>query len=181
MGRQANLEIFIKADDPYSYILLQALASIKNRFSVNLTFYVIKDIDLHMFPCLNMWHEYANYDAYHLAKLYNLKFPCLADLPKLTSTDIENIAYALAAIEQENSFLNDATQLLYDFWHNTKRPKPNDRNRDRLAKKLIRNQKLLKKRLLLRRNDQFWRRLVLGHRSGGSYRKTVALSKLSLQ
>jgi hypothetical protein len=80
--QEAVLEIFIKVDDPYSYLLIQALASIKSRFSITLKFHVFNDIDPQMYPRLAMWQQYANYDAYHLAKLYGFQFPCQSKLPK---------------------------------------------------------------------------------------------------
>ena len=44
-GKSPTLEIFLKADDPYSYLLIQALRNIHSRFNVSLKFHVFHDID----------------------------------------------------------------------------------------------------------------------------------------
>ncbi len=141
--QEAVLEIFIKADDPYSYLLIQALTSIESRFSIKLKFYVFNDIDLQMYPRLEMWQQYSNYDAYHLAKLYGFQFPCRSKLPKLNKDAIITLACALVAIEQEDEFLRKANRILTEFWFNSIPPTPAIYNKERSLAKLRINQALL--------------------------------------
>jgi len=143
LHQEAVLEIFIKADDPYSYLLIQALASIESRFSINLKFYVFNDIEPQMYPRLEMWKQYANYDAYHLAKLYGFQFPPLEKLPKLNEGTIKSLACALVAIEQDDDFLSKANHILTGFWFNSRPPNTVIFNQEKSLAKLIINQALL--------------------------------------
>jgi 2-hydroxychromene-2-carboxylate isomerase len=143
LNQEAILEVFIKADDPYSYLLIQALASIESRFSINLKFYVFNDIDPQMYPQLEMWQRYANYDAYHIAKLYGFQFPSSEKLPKLNEDAIKTLTCALVAIEQDDEFLSKADGILTDFWFNSVLPASGTFNRENSLSKLIINQTLL--------------------------------------
>ena len=143
LHQEPVLEIFIKADDPYSYLLIQAMASIESRFSINLKFYVFNDIDQQMYPRLEMWQQYASYDVYHLAKLYGFQFPCQGKLPKLDGDVIKTLACALVAIEQDDEFLSKANRILTEFWFNSILPTSAIFNRERSLAKLLINQALL--------------------------------------
>ncbi len=143
MFKNAVLEVFIKADDPYSYLLIQALASVKARFDVKLKFYVFNDIDEQMYPRLEMWNQYANYDAYHLAKLYDFRFPCKENLPKVSADEINILACKLVEIEEDDDFISKANSILTNFWFHTTQTETNNYNREKSFKKLVNNQAVL--------------------------------------
>ncbi|MFT4653954.1 MAG: 2-hydroxychromene-2-carboxylate isomerase [Patiriisocius sp.] len=115
-GQPATLDIFLKADDPYSYLLLQALISIEKRFKVVLKFHVFHEIDGEMFPRLDMWLDYTKYDAYHLAKLYDFRFPSKDELPAIDKAITKKLSLALVNIEKDDQFISQAIQLLDQYW-----------------------------------------------------------------
>lgn len=137
------LDIFIKADDPYSYLLIQALPSIKSRFNISLKFHVFNEIDLQMYPKLQMWNKYASYDAYYIAKLYGFKFPSQDNTPKISVDEINTLTYKLVEIEHEENFIEQADNLLSNFWFSSTQPFPLNSNQDELFKKLHRNKTAL--------------------------------------
>ncbi|WP_158657731.1 DsbA family protein [Agarilytica rhodophyticola] len=115
-GQAYVINIFIKPDDPYSYLLLQALPSIQARFSIAMRFHVINDLDEQMYPRLDMLRAYATYDAHQLAQLYSLDFP--EEVPHVNQTDTETLSYYLVALKNDESFITQARHLLEQFWFN---------------------------------------------------------------
>jgi len=115
---QPTLDIFLKADDPYSYLLIQALYDFNSRFNVSLKFHVFQEIDSEMYPRFEMWREYAKHDAYFLAKLYGYRFPAKIHLPVSDAKTANKLACSLVRIENDDHFLQKATLLLDNFWIN---------------------------------------------------------------
>ncbi|MEZ9197646.1 DsbA family protein [Shewanella sp. 10N.286.54.B9] len=89
-----NLKVFIKIDDPYSYILLQALARFVPRYSAStslkLSFHPICSYAKNAFPEPILWQQNAFSDCQYLAKLYGLNFP---------DTDLSNRSHKIKAIK----------------------------------------------------------------------------------
>ncbi|MFQ3172902.1 MAG: 2-hydroxychromene-2-carboxylate isomerase [Oleispira sp.] len=115
-GQSPTLDVFLKADDPYSYLLLQALPSIKARFKVTLKFHVFQEIDTEMFPRLDMLQDYSKYDAYPLAQLYNFRFPAQDQLCAISKDITNKLSLALVNIEMAEDFITQATALLDQYW-----------------------------------------------------------------
>lgn len=89
-----NLKVFIKIDDPYSYILLQMLPRLLAHYDVsiplNLSFHPISSHAQDAFPEPLLWQENAVNDCQYLAKLYGLNFP---------DTDLSNRSHKIMAIK----------------------------------------------------------------------------------
>lgn len=115
-GQPATLDIFLKTDDPYSYLLLQALPSIEKRFKVMCKFHVFQEIDGDMFPRLDMWLDYTKHDAYHLATLYNFRFPSKDNLPNIDKETTDKLSLALVNIETDKAFISEGITLLEQYW-----------------------------------------------------------------
>ena len=131
-GQQRNIDVFLKVDDPYSYLLVQVLETFTARYEVKLTFHVFIDQDASMFPRLAMWRAHAIKDAAHLAKLYHLNEPSSepnielsikpisdrAETPdsKATQQEVTAVAQALVHIESSEHFLTQASTLLAALW-----------------------------------------------------------------
>lgn len=114
LKQEPILDIFLKVDDPYSYLLIQVLVSFRSRFSVQLRFHVVQTIDPEMFPKLEMWVKNASIDAHHLAQLYDLEFP--GKVTPLDTKQVELLTYQLVAIEGRNDFLETANKKLHSLW-----------------------------------------------------------------
>ena len=51
-----KLEVFLRIDDPYSYLLVQVLEDLLERFSLQAEFHVIGKFNEDMFPELKKWY-----------------------------------------------------------------------------------------------------------------------------
>ena len=71
--KPACLSVFVKIDDPYSYLLIQALPSIEARFNVTFDIKVICSVQNDMFPEPELWARHALLDANHVASLYQFE------------------------------------------------------------------------------------------------------------
>ncbi len=109
------LDIFLRINDPYSYLLVQVLDDIVDRFNIELSLHTVFNINQDMFPELTMWQKNAFYDALSLAELYDLKFP---GQPFEVSND-RLAKYTLQLIDAEKT-ANPTSQFkeIFDhFWH----------------------------------------------------------------
>ncbi|MCL1051401.1 DsbA family protein [Shewanella abyssi] len=80
LRRQSHcLKVFIKIDDPYSFILLQALAQFISRYAslmpLNITFHPVLIVEENAFPEPVLWQKNAISDSQYLAKLYCFHSP----------------------------------------------------------------------------------------------------------
>ena len=121
-GQPATFDIFLKTDDPYSYLLLQALPLIEKRFKVIFKFHVFQEINGDMFPRLDMWLDYTKRDAYHLAKLYDFRFPSKDELPGIDKEITHKLSLALVNIETDEAFISKAIKYLDQYWFQGKSP-----------------------------------------------------------
>ncbi|ARU59330.1 DSBA-like thioredoxin domain-containing protein [Oleiphilus messinensis] len=109
-----ELDIFIRADDPYSFLLIQVLESFLDRFNVVAHYHVTQRSQPDMFPEEGLWHAYACHDAYHLARLYGLKFPLRQHEPD--HQRIRAVTKSLVAQETQSDFVQIANRLLHSLW-----------------------------------------------------------------
>jgi hypothetical protein len=142
----ATLDIFLKTDDPYSYLLLQALPSIEKRFKVTFKFHVFQEINSDMFPRLDMWLDYTKRDAYHLAKLYDFRFPSKDELPGIDKEITHKLSLALVNIETDEAFISKAIKLLDQYWFQGISPALEDAWVKQNQQKLTESYELLTKR-----------------------------------
>ncbi|MBM7422467.1 DsbA family protein [Spongiibacter marinus] len=112
-GRPHTLDVFIRVDDPYSYLLLQVMDDVCSRFNVEVKWWVIVESPEDMYPEKTMWREYACRDAEHLARLYNLDFP--SQLPALEQAAIDHTAVSLLSLPVDD-FPRQARGLLAALW-----------------------------------------------------------------
>jgi len=86
LGRSHNIEIYLRINDPYSYLLVQVLADLELRFDVHMEFRTILNLQQDMYPEAEMWHDNGFLDATHLADLYQLEWP--SEAPNKATNDI---------------------------------------------------------------------------------------------
>ena len=70
-----KIAVYLRINDPYSYLLVQVLAELDQRYDVCIRIHTIKQLRDDMYPEPEMWHDNAFIDAGHLANLYNLNWP----------------------------------------------------------------------------------------------------------
>lgn len=78
LGQAHCVDVYIRINDPYSYLLVQVLEDFERRYHVTIRCKTIMTLQDDMYPEADMWHANAFVDAGYLAKLYGLIFPALA-------------------------------------------------------------------------------------------------------
>jgi 2-hydroxychromene-2-carboxylate isomerase len=111
-----QLEVFLKIDDPYSLLLVQALPTLEKKYRVAIIARVIINSDPVMFPELTMWNKHSINDAMHLANVYHLHFPCSA--AEITH-QARSVFTASCAVQQkidEGASWTGIAELLLAYW-----------------------------------------------------------------
>lgn len=75
LGRSHHIDVYLRINDPYSYLLVQVLADFEQRFDVGIQFKTILNLQQDMYAEETMWHDNGFLDATHLADLYKLEWP----------------------------------------------------------------------------------------------------------
>ncbi|MCL1057319.1 DsbA family protein [Shewanella gelidimarina] len=144
-----SLKVFIKIDDPYSYILLQALAHFIPRYvpsmSLNIVFYPLISVPENAFPEPILWQKNAVSDCQYLAKLY-----CFDSV----NSDIEHhqsdkvaATKALLACGSTAADIHHLVKIFADFWQgkNCHQPKTTLQFSPQEKTSLSRNSDLIQK------------------------------------
>ncbi|TQV67796.1 hypothetical protein FKG94_25030 [Exilibacterium tricleocarpae] len=108
------VEVFLRIDDPYSYLLLQVLPQLQQRFTCRLRCCTTLELAQEMFPDYRKWEQNACRDGVYLAGLYGLAFP--ARPPAFTPAAITAATAQLAAAETEPDFIGRALNIYHAFW-----------------------------------------------------------------
>jgi 2-hydroxychromene-2-carboxylate isomerase len=95
--RPHQLDCYLRINDPYSYLLVQVMPSLQGRFSVQIGFRTILELQDDMYPEPQMWHDNAFIDACLLAELYHLSMPEQA--PESDDKRVADYTAALMAME----------------------------------------------------------------------------------
>lgn len=112
-NRPHEAEIFIRADDPYSYLLVQVLTSFLDRFQIKASFKTVLDLQEGMYLEPEKWLANAMLDARRLAKLYGVDFD--AKTPPSTEL-IEKATICLLEAEKGAGYLDCAQEVLHKLW-----------------------------------------------------------------
>lgn len=140
-GQPREIVVFIAADDPYSFVLLQVLPEFIKRFNLEITLITIEEYQSDMFPDLDKWRNNALLDAQRLAELYQLKPPL--DSGQLGTEYISQMTAKLLVAESQENPLRSLLLLLSEFW--TSQPVESATTPAKNLEKLKRNQQRLKK------------------------------------
>ncbi|PID42051.1 MAG: hypothetical protein CSB48_12355 [Proteobacteria bacterium] len=117
-GQTHTLDVFIKPDDPYSYLLVQVLDDLLNRFTVDIAIHTVMHLPEEAFPKREMWDMNALKDARWLAELYQLDFP--ANEP--SAKDPTPFLHALLAAETEKQATGTVLTVFRHYWSDSKDP-----------------------------------------------------------
>ena len=118
-GNNPTLDIFLRLDDPYSYLLIQVLDHFLSRFNVDAKFHTVLELQESMFPAMEMWYQNASHDAFHLAELYNLDFPNEDTVLRDRALQERGTAELLKAelhTENQSSFISTAKKIFQAAW-----------------------------------------------------------------
>jgi 2-hydroxychromene-2-carboxylate isomerase len=106
-----TLDVFIKLDDPYSWLLLQALPELQQRFSLTIELHAIHTLADEMFPEKEKWRQLALNDSLLLAKTYQLN--AASAYPK---GRVEAYLPEFVQATQSNNPLVSTSEVFERFW-----------------------------------------------------------------
>jgi len=111
-GQPHLVSVFIRVNDPYSYLLLQVLPELEQRYDVQYSYHVVSHLQEHMYPEPALWHDNALKDSSHIASLYSLDLPISMKLPSAEMTDA--VTVQLLALERGSRFVVLQNEALMD-------------------------------------------------------------------
>ena len=106
--------VYLRINDPYSYVLLQVLESLAERFSLEYDFRTVLNLQPDMYPAPAMWERNAFQDGGYLAALYGLEFP--AARPATTLQRDAQLTAQLLHWELQPGYLGNALALFRAYW-----------------------------------------------------------------
>lgn len=117
LGAQPHVvSVWLRVDDPYSYLLVQVLPRFLAHFDVTLRVFLINGHDLATTPAPDKLAAYARVDAARLARRQALDFPDAATAPAAADCD-QATRLLLAHVQQPPAmFLPLAKQVLGALW-----------------------------------------------------------------
>ena len=119
LSRPHLIEVYLRINDPYSYLLVQILADFEQHFDVQIQFRTTLNLQQDMYPETELWHDNGCVDASHLANVYKLEWP--THTPENDSYQIKQGSYALLQLENQSrkNTINDwvaVEQVFKDYW-----------------------------------------------------------------
>jgi len=105
-----TLDVFLKLDDPYSFLLIQVLPQLSQRFDIDVHLHTVETLPAEMFPEQALWTQHAFDDAKWLSSIYELDFP--SDVP---SQSVASCLPALLEAEMRRD-LHAMTTVFRAFW-----------------------------------------------------------------
>lgn len=109
-----RLDVFIRINDPYSYLLLQVLPEFAERFDIELCFHTVLDLPDEMYPAPQLWLRNAVQDTQFLAGLYALEAP--AQALTLDRSALMALSAQLLHWELQPGYLEKALALFQCVW-----------------------------------------------------------------
>lgn len=167
-GAEHEVEFFHDPGDPWSYLLLQALAPFRERFEVKLTCRTVSAPGANWVGDLHQQRAYAHEDCRLLASWYGLHGP-----ERIPSPDeVLTVAAELASREQEGDYIKHALHLGADLFRGTSLSGTMNASSEQLERNRARLQQLghYAGGMLYYANEWFWgvdRLMILEERLSG--------------
>lgn len=116
-GRAHEVHVFIQADDPYSYLLLQVLPLLISRYSIQMRFYLVSQPEPEAMPEPQKAIDYSVYDASLLAEHTGLDFARSYCLPTTDKVQVAERALAdCLSIQDSIELCGRASKVLKWLW-----------------------------------------------------------------
>mgnify|MGYP000370755076 CR=1 FL=1 len=112
--QEHEVSVFLRISDPYSFLLVQVLPDLCQRFNINLSYYTCLNLDKTMYPYLESWQQYADSDARALAELYGLNYP--SDYAVQTEERVDTFTSRLLDAENTPNALNEISSIFNEYW-----------------------------------------------------------------
>jgi 2-hydroxychromene-2-carboxylate isomerase len=111
-----RVTVYLRINDPYSYVLIQVLVSLAERYPLQFDFRTVLSLQPEMYPAPALWQRNAFQDGTYLASLYGLEFP-QAQPPATSRRDLQLTAQLLHW-ELQPGYLDNALALFHAYWRN---------------------------------------------------------------
>ena len=117
-----KVTVYLRINDPYSYLLVQVLPDLQERFAIEYEFRTILNLQEEMYPAPTMWNQNAAEDGRFLADLYadvvpsGVTFP--SSLPQSDSARDAAFTAQLLHWELQPGYLDNALELFHAYWQN---------------------------------------------------------------
>ena len=106
--------VYLRINDPYSYVLLQVLQSLASRYPLEYDFRTVLNLQPDMYPAPELWQKNAFIDGTYLAALYQLPFP--AQPPSSSCERDAMMTAQLLHWELQPGYLDNALALFHAYW-----------------------------------------------------------------
>lgn len=108
-----NAEVYLRAKDPYSFLLIQALPELQQRFKLKWDVYIVDDLQADMYPKPELWHDNALQDAIKLAGLYGFITPKKVSLDE---SQIQSATAHLLTVQKNKGSIEQFKQVFLQLW-----------------------------------------------------------------
>ena len=110
-----QVTVYLAIDDPASYLLLQTLTGLEQRYQLSFDFITVLNKPKEMFPAPLMWQTNAFEDSTFMAQLYHLDFPTTP--PQMTLKQKTIATTQLLHNELQGDYLAKALAIFTCYWH----------------------------------------------------------------
>ena len=109
-----QITVYLRLNDAHSYLLLQVLEQLAQRYPVSFDFRTVLNLQEDMYPAPALWQSNAFADGAHLGQLYNLRFP--TQPPEASEKRTMQLTAQLLHWELQPGYLENALQLFDAYW-----------------------------------------------------------------
>lgn len=172
LSQPHKIEVYLRINDPYSYLLVQVLANLAQRYDIQIQVLTIQNLQSEMYPELAMWHDNAFIDAQQLANLYGLAWPEKAPnkgLLYVNQGTQELLALELDWLKQKN-VINEwhkLEQIFTRYWNPEEKEAELLGNEVRTVDSLVLERRLYENELKLEENGHYMSAMI--HYAGEWY------------
>lgn len=112
------VRVYLRLNDASSYLLLQVLKDLGERYPIEYEFRTILNLQSEMYPSPSLWEKNAFSDGQYLANLYSLDFP--SQPPESSPERDVQLTAQLLHWELQPGYLDNALQLFHAYWNDDK-------------------------------------------------------------
>jgi 2-hydroxychromene-2-carboxylate isomerase len=116
LGEPHRVTIYLRINDAYSYVLLQLLKRLEQRYSIEYDFRTILNLQPDMYPAPTLWANNAFEDCCYLADLYSEAVDFPSEAPNSTPQRDAQITSQLLHWELQSGYLDNALALFKQYW-----------------------------------------------------------------
>lgn len=111
--------VYLRLNDAYSYLLLQVLSKLAQRYPIEYEFRTILELQHQMYPAPLLWEKNAFTDGVLLAQMYQLEFP--QQQPDSNPQRDRELSAQLLHWELQPNYLEKALALFNAYWSNNQK------------------------------------------------------------